>query len=161
MRLGVLAWATWLGGCCFAPEVRPSATPASLEIVVPRDVLAGQLDDQPQTLHVRRTPGTLENRGFLIATLCSDEADFVTRWAEAIVVETSIDVWIEPGYRDNPNTPCGEVPEPLRRDLIVAGPGGTSLGADHAAAGRARACRARASDRLALIARLAMVRSAR
>jgi hypothetical protein len=111
-------------GCCFSPASRPSVEPASLEIVVPREVLAGQVTDQPQTLHVRRTPGTLEYRGFLIATLCSDEADFETRWSEAIEVETSIDVWIEPGYRDDPNTPCGDVPEALRRDLIVAGPRG-------------------------------------
>lgn len=125
MRPLVSVFVVALGGCCLAPPTPPPAVAhASLEIVVPRDVIAGQVRTQPQTLHVRRTPGTLANRGLLIATLCSDDADFVTRWSEAIEVETVTDVWFEPGYRDNPNTPCGEVPEALRRDLIVAGPEG-------------------------------------
>lgn len=123
-RACVVPIAIALSGCCFAPTPRPPVERASLEIVVPVDVLRGEVDEQPQTLHVRRAPGTLENRGFLIATLCSDDAEFVTQWSEVIDVETVVEVWFEPGYRDNPNTPCGEVPESLRRDIIVAGPRG-------------------------------------
>ncbi len=124
LRLCIVPIAIGVHGCCFAPAARPTVAPASLEIVVPAEVLRGQVDAQPQTLHVRRTPGTLENRGFLIATLCSDDTDFVTQWSEAIEVETVVEVWFEPGYRDDPNTPCGEVPQALRRDIIVAGPRG-------------------------------------
>ena len=87
---------------------------------MPAKVLAAHARELPLNLFVRRTPGTLENRGWLLATICTAKADVVTTDVEALSVETELTVWLERGYADNPGTPCGVGIAP--RDLIVQGP---------------------------------------
>lgn len=98
----------------------PHASESRLSIRVPAKVLAAHARELPLNLFVRRTPGTLENRGWLLATICAANADVVTTDVEALSTETELTVWVERGYADNPGTPCGIGIAP--RDLIVQGP---------------------------------------
>jgi hypothetical protein len=83
-------------------------------------VLAAHAAELPLNLFVRRSPGTLENRGFLLATICSASADVVTVYSESLASNTWLTAWLERGYADNPGTPCGITEH--RHDLIVEGP---------------------------------------
>ena len=96
------------------------AADSHLQIRVPASVLAAHTSELPLNLFVRRTPGTLENRGFLLATICSAGSDVVTTYVESFPVDTELTVWLEGGYADNPGTPCGVGIHP--HDLIVEGP---------------------------------------
>ena len=118
-------WSALGGGwLCLAQAcslLTPSrAAESRLEIRVPASVLARHASELPLNLFVRRAPGTLENRGFLLATICSASSDVVTTDIESLAVDTELTVWVERGYADNPGTPCGIGIYP--RDLIVEGP---------------------------------------
>lgn len=96
------------------------AAESHLQIRVPASVIAPHATELPLNLFVRRTPGTLENRGFLLATICGAGSDVVTTSLESFAVDTELTVWLERGYADNPSTPCGVGLHP--GDMIVEGP---------------------------------------
>ena len=89
---------------------------------------AAHAAELPLSLYVRRTPGTLANRGILLATICEPGAALATVyvWRPESPSE-QVEAWIEPSYADDPNTPCEITPEPLRRTRIVAGPTGRPI----------------------------------
>jgi len=98
----------------------PRPAESRLSIRVPAKTLAAHARELPLNLFLRRAPGTLENRGWLLATICTANADIVTTDVESLTTATELTVWLERGYADNPGTPCGVGIAP--RDLIVEGP---------------------------------------
>ncbi|MCB9594317.1 MAG: hypothetical protein H6719_16405 [Sandaracinaceae bacterium] len=124
--LAPLGVALALLGCVEPP---PPATPAAnVRVEVPEAVIAAHAAELPLSLYVRRTPGTLANRGILLATICEPGAALATVyvWRPESPSE-QVEAWIEPSYADDPNTPCEITPEPLRRTRIVAGPTGRPI----------------------------------
>ena len=111
------AWLLLLG--C-SRGAAPHASESRLSIRVPAKILAAHRRELPLNLFVRRAPGTLENRGWLLATICSPSTDVVVSDVELLSEETELTVWLERGYADDPGTPCGVGIAP--RDLIVEGP---------------------------------------
>jgi len=105
---------------CSGRGAPPHAFESRLTIRVPAKILAAHARELPLNLFVRRAPGTLENRGWLLATICTANADLVTTDLESLSEPTELTVWLERGYADNPGTPCGVGIAP--RDLIVEGP---------------------------------------
>jgi hypothetical protein len=105
---------------CSSRGAPPRRFESRLSIRVPAKILAAHARELPLNLFVRRVPGTLENRGWLLATICTANADVLTRDVEALTAETELTVWLERGYAGNPGTPCGVGIAP--RDLIVEGP---------------------------------------
>jgi hypothetical protein len=117
MKLGG-AWLLFLQACGWLPPSH--AAQSRVQIRVPAGVLAAHAAELPLNLFVRRSPGTLENRGFLLATICTASSDVGTAYVASLAAETELTVWVERGYADNPGTPCGISAE--QRDMIVEGP---------------------------------------
>ena len=112
-----LMWLLTALACVGAPP--PSTVRTRVEVRVPAPLIEAHLREHPLLLFGARDPGTLEHRGFLLAVICSADADVTTEWTMELEGPTTVAVWVERGYADNPNTPCGITPEALRRDLIA------------------------------------------
>lgn len=100
----------------------PATATTRVRIRVPSAVIAAHLREHPLLLLGKQTPGTLANRGFLLAVACSANEELQTDWIVQLSAPTELTVWIERGYANNPNTPCGITPEAARRDLIAEPP---------------------------------------
>ena len=109
-----------LSQACSRLGSAPRARESRLQVRVPAGILAAHAAELPLNLFVRRAPGTLENRGFLLATICRPDVDVVTTYVESLPTHTELTVWLEGGYADYAGTPCGITAYP--RDLIVEGP---------------------------------------
>lgn len=111
------AWLLTALACVGAPA--PSTIRTRVDVRVPAPLIEAHLREHPLLLFGARDPGTLEHRGFLLAVICSADADVTTAWTMELEGPTTATVWVERGYANNPNTPCGITPEALRRDLIA------------------------------------------
>lgn len=111
------AWLLTALACVGAPT--PSTVRTRVDVRVPAPLIEAHLREHPLLLFGARDPGTLEHRGFLLAVICSADADVTTAWTMELEGPTTVTVWVERGYANNPNTPCGITPEALRRDLIA------------------------------------------
>jgi hypothetical protein len=109
-----------LSQACSRLGSTPHASESSLQVRVPGSILSAHAAELPLNLFVRLAPGTLENRGFLLATICRPGSDVVTTYVESLPTYTDLTVWLEGGYADYAGTPCGITVH--RRDLIVEGP---------------------------------------
>ncbi len=93
-----------------------------VDIRVPASVITAHLREHPLLLLGEQQPGTLQHRGFLLGVICSADADVTAEWTMELEGPTAVTVWVERGYANNPNTPCGITPLALRRDLIAEPP---------------------------------------